>query len=132
MKLISLFTNNSLLIFVPGSYKRVAACVAMKLTYPCPTMVMTPVDGWIVATDVLLDEYTIVASLLLVGATVILKGASVSILPVGTVNVDCEIVFVAKTLAMMEPAINQMDLLPYEITWTVALVAAFFTRPPSV
>jgi len=95
-------------------------------------MVITPVDGWIVATEVLLDEYTIGASLLLVGATVILKGESVTILPEGTVNVDAEIVFTAKTFATMEPAINQIDLLPYEITSTVALVAAFFTIPPSV
>lgn len=76
-----------------------------------------------------MDEYTMAASLLLVGATEILNGASVSSLPDGTVNVDSESVFVAKTLAMIEPAINQIDLFPYEITWTVSLVTAFFTIP---
>ena len=63
------------------------------------------------------------ASLLLVGATVILNGPSVSIVLVdGTVNVDAESVFVAKTLAMMEPAINQIDLDPYGITSTTSSV----------
>ena len=76
----------------------------------------------IVATDVLLDEYTIGASLLLVGATVILNGESVSSLPDGTVKVDAESVFTPKTDAIIEPAINQIDLDPYEITSTTALV----------
>ena len=86
-------------------------------------------DGWIVATDGLLDEYTIGASLLLDGANVILNGASVTSLPGGTINDELESVFTAKTFATIEPAINQMDLLPYGITSTVALVSAFFTTP---
>lgn len=32
VKLISLFTYNSLLVFEPASYKRVGSCVATKLT----------------------------------------------------------------------------------------------------
>lgn len=60
---------------------------------------------------------------MLVGATVILNGASVSSFPDGTVKVDADIVFTAKTDAIIEPAINQIDLFPYEITSTTALVA---------
>ena len=69
---------------------------------------------------------------MLVGATVILNGASVSSFPDGTVKVDAESVFAVKTLAIIEPAINQIDLDPYVITSTTALVVAFFTIPPSV
>jgi hypothetical protein len=57
-------------------------------------MVIRPLLGSIVATDGLFDEYTIVAGLLLVGATVIENGASESNLYEGTVNVEEDIVFV--------------------------------------
>ena len=64
-----------------------AACVAVKLTYPDATSVMTPLVS-MVATLVLLDEYVIAPSLALVGAVNIENGAEPYVLFALTLNVE--------------------------------------------
>jgi hypothetical protein len=86
----------------------VATCDAVKRTNPDEpaTGVMTPVEEFIVATFVLLDEYTIGAELLLVGSVVGENGASVFCFIDGTTNDDVESVFCEFTMMVREPANN--------------------------
>ena len=66
----------------------VAAWVALKITSPAPTSVMTPVLTLMVATPGLRLVYVIAPSLALVGAVVIENGASAIVFELGTVNAD--------------------------------------------
>jgi hypothetical protein len=83
-------TVSALLVTLAAKYVAVAACDAVNVTIPVPTIVIAFPDpsAVTVATDVLLLVYVIVAGLLLVGRVVIANGASLPVLNDGTVNVD--------------------------------------------
>ena len=72
-----------------------AACVAVKLTSPVPTMVIKVPDASIVATPVLLLLYVIAPLLLLAGNVVALNAASPYVFVSGTENVLAKSVGVA-------------------------------------
>ena len=82
-------TERLLLTLVSALYNVDSASVAVKLTGPKPTTVMTPLLS-IVATNELLDEYVIAPRLELVGAVPIENGASPYVLLVATANVEDE------------------------------------------
>ena len=69
------------------NWPETAACVALKLTSPSPTIFIQFPDASIVATLVLLLVYVIAPLLLVVGRRVRLKDASPYALEFGTVNV---------------------------------------------
>jgi hypothetical protein len=83
-------TVNVLLVLVDPPNSAVAACVAVNVTVPAPTIVIAfpvPFDV-IVATDGLLLIYVIAPLLLLVGAVVIANAVSATVFVEGTTNVD--------------------------------------------
>ena len=82
-------TERLLLTFVSVVYNSDSACVAVKLTVPNPTTVMTPLLS-IVATAPLLDPYVTVPLLKLVGMVVIANDASPYVLLCATANVEAE------------------------------------------
>jgi hypothetical protein len=83
-------TVSVLLVLVDPPNSAVAACVAVNVTVPAPTMVIAfpvPFDV-IVATVGLLLIYVIAPLLLLVGAVVIANAVSATVFVEGTANVE--------------------------------------------
>jgi hypothetical protein len=81
-------TVNVLLSTVALAYVDVSAWVALKITLPAETSVMTPLFALMVATPGLRLVYVIAPSLALLGAVVIENDASTMVFELGTVNVD--------------------------------------------
>jgi hypothetical protein len=81
-------TVSVLLSTVALAYVDVSAWVALKITSPAETSVMTSVLALMVATPGLRLVYVIAPSLALLGAVVIENGASTMVFELGTVNVD--------------------------------------------
>ena len=83
-------TVNVLLVFVDPPNSAVAACVAVNVTVPAPTIVIAfpNPSSVIVATSGLLLIYVIAPLLLLVGAVVIANAVSATVFVEGTTNVD--------------------------------------------
>jgi hypothetical protein len=87
---------------------------------------MTPVDGWIVATLVLVEAYTIGAELLLVGAVIILKGESVFIFLEATTKDDEDKLFAASSPRLIS-SVHDVDDNAY---WAVSVVVAVIVVVP--
>ena len=86
---VALETVSVLLVLVELTYRSVATCVALKVTFPNPTIVIKFPDASMVATLGLLLLYIIATLLLLlVGRVVIAKDPSKMVLELATVNVD--------------------------------------------
>jgi hypothetical protein len=81
-------TVSVLLVFVAVEYSLVVACVAVNVTVPALTRVITPVLASIVATSVALLVYVIAPLLALVGTVAMLNDASPYVLDAATANVD--------------------------------------------
>ena len=116
-----------MLVILPDSCVSVIACDAVKRENPVvPVNVMIPVDGWIVATLVLVEAYAIGAELLLVGAVIILNGESVFIFLVATTNDDEDKLFAASSPRLIS-SVHDIDDDAY---WAVsALVAVIVVVP---
>jgi hypothetical protein len=114
-----------LLVIDPGAYLAFCSCVAVNFTEPVfPVGLIKPDDESIVATCVLLEEYTIGESLILVGIVIGMKGVVfVYNTLFGTMKDDVFSGFGCNTKTMIEPAINHIDLPSYCITSTTLFVS---------